>query len=357
LLEVYGTYPSVRGATPDSFVAPILDVARWSESAGMRGLLVFTDNDTMDPWAAAQFLLERTATLVPLVAVQPLYMHPYTAARLVTTLACLYGRRLDLNLVAGGYRPQLRALGCTLDHDQRYARLTEYGRILLDLLGQDAPMTRHTEYFEVHQATLNPPLPAGLTPGVFVAGTSPAAAATARALGAVRLFYPHEPDTYAGTGAPLTGCGIRVGIIARDDSGQAWQLARRRFPASEVVEQMRGLHVPHYDAQWHREIWETSGAAPPVQETYWLHPFRVSREFCPYLVGSHQEVAAVLSRYLELGVGTLILNQARVEDDAFHAMEAIRQAERMAAGSRAGHATQNSLPSGSSITTWSSSPS
>ena len=65
----------------------------------------------------------------------------------------------------------------------------------------------------------------------------------------------------------------------------------------------------------------------------------------------------MLSRYLELGVGTLILNQARVEDDAFHAMEAIRQAERMAAGSAGGHATQNSLPSGSSITTWSSSPS
>ena len=73
MLEVYGTYPSVRGATPDSFVAPILDVARWSESAGMRGLLVFTDNDTMDPWAAAQFLLERTATLVPLVALTLLF--------------------------------------------------------------------------------------------------------------------------------------------------------------------------------------------------------------------------------------------------------------------------------------------
>jgi alkanesulfonate monooxygenase len=56
-------------------------------------LLIFTDNDSMDPWAAAQFLLEHTATLVPLVAVQPLYMHPFTAARKVTTLSSMYGRR------------------------------------------------------------------------------------------------------------------------------------------------------------------------------------------------------------------------------------------------------------------------
>jgi alkanesulfonate monooxygenase len=78
--------------------------------------------------------------------------------------------------------------------------------------------------------------------------------------------------------------------------------------------------------------------------TYWLYPFRVAWEFCPYLVGSHHEVAAVLSRYIELGIDTLILNQARGEDDVFHAMEAVRQAERLA------HPTQNSLPSGSSIT-------
>ena len=62
-------------------------------------------------------------------------------------------------------------------------------------------------------------------------------------------------------------------------------------------------------------------------------------------MGSHQEVAAVLVRYIELGIGTLILSNPRTEDDVFHAMEAVRQAERLA------QPTQNSLPSGSSITT------
>ena len=345
MLEVYGTFPPVRGTTAERFVAPILDVARWTESAGLRGLLIFTDNDSMDPWAAAQFLLEHTATLVPLVAVQPLYMHPFTAARKVTTLSSMYGRRLDLNLVAGSYRPHMRALGCTLDHDQRYARLTDYGQILLGLLDRNAPMTRRTTYFDVEKARLQPPLPAGLAPTVFVAGTSPAAAATARALGATRLFYPEEPHVYAGAGKPLTGCGIRFGIIAREDTGEAWRLAAQRFPASEELEQLRGEHADHFDAQWHREIWQLSAAASAFPATYWLYPFRVAWEFCPYLVGSHHEVAAVLSRYIELGIDTLILNQARGEDDVFHAMEAIRQAERLA------HPTQNSLPSGSSITT------
>ena len=47
-------------------------------------------------------------------------MHPYTAAKMVATLAHLYGRRVYLNLIAGGYRNDLKALGDTAEHDDRY---------------------------------------------------------------------------------------------------------------------------------------------------------------------------------------------------------------------------------------------
>ncbi|GIH19613.1 LLM class flavin-dependent oxidoreductase [Rugosimonospora africana] len=331
VLDVYGTFPLTEANAGEQFTAPILDVARWSEAAGLRGLLVFTDNDSLDPWAAAQFLLERTAGLVPLVAAQPVYMHPYTAARKVSTLASLYGRRVDLNLVTGGYRPHLRALGDELRHDERYARLVEYGEIMAELLATDGPVTRRGAHFEVNAAVMNPPMPAGVRPRVFVAGTSPAAAAAAARLGATRLMYPRSPDEYAGDPSVLAGVGVRVGIIARDTSEAAWAIARRRYPYEPVFEEFREFAVPDFDAQWHDEIWSDSDRREYAPDgAYWLYPFRISREFCPYLVGSHAEVAQLLSRYLAMGSGTLILNEARSEDDVFHAVEAIRQAERIA---------------------------
>jgi alkanesulfonate monooxygenase len=41
---------------------------------------------------------------------------------------------------------------------------------------------------------------------------------------------------------------------------------------------------------------------------YWLGPFQNYRTFCPYLVGSHERVAAELARYMRLGFGTFILD-------------------------------------------------
>lgn len=333
MLPIYGTF-SMPTEYPYDFTRSMGNAVRWAENVGVDGMLIFTDNDSIDPWVAAQFLIERTASLVPLVAVQPLYMHPYTAARMVSTISSLYGRRVDLNLVTGGYRPHLRALGCDLDHDARYARLIEYGQVLDALLGHDGPVDYCGSYYDVRQAILRPAMPAGFPPRLFVAGTSPAAATTAEELGAIRLMYPTRPETYAADPNAMRGTAIRVGIIARATSDEAWELAHTRFPHSPIIEEFREYAVPDFDAQWHGQIWEAS-ERQKRPDTYWLYPFRISREFCPYLVGSYAEVSALLSRYLDLGAPAIILNQARSEEDLAHAVEAIRRAQRLSSATGA----------------------
>lgn len=329
LLEIYSTFPLVRGRTPDDFCRPIATVARQTEAAGLRGLLIFTDNESPDPWLAAQYLLERTAGLVPLVAVQPLYMHPYTAARMVTTLGAMYGRRVDLNLVAGGYVPHLQALGCASGHDERYDRLLEYGEHLAALLGDNPSVTRRGEHYVLDDAVLTPRLPAGVEPRVFVAGVSPAAAAVAKSLGATRLMYPLHPRELGDDRSTFDSHGIRIGIIARDRSEQAWEIAHRRYPHEPDLEEFRALGVDEFDARWHDDIWTASEVRSRPDGAYWLHPFRITNEFCPFLVGDHAEVGEMLAHYLRLGIGTLILNQPREDDDLFHAMTAVRHAERL----------------------------
>src|SRR6185503_6139868 len=105
--------------------------AQWSERAGCQGILVYTDNSLHDPWLVSQAILQCTTAIAPLVAVQPVYLHPFSVAKMVTTFAAHHGRRLCLNMVAGGFKNDLVALDDQTPHDQRYDRIVEYGTIIL----------------------------------------------------------------------------------------------------------------------------------------------------------------------------------------------------------------------------------
>ncbi len=324
MVEVYSTCPSSRRPGAE-FRRRVAEVARWSDSAGLRGLLVFTDNRVIDPWALAQYVIERTRQLVPLVAVQPMYMHPYNAARMVSTIAYLYDRPVDLNLVTGGSRSDFLAVGCLLDHDDRYRRLVEFAQIMMGLLTEPEPVTHHGEHYRLDAATLRPTLPVGLRPRYHIAGSSPACLAAAQTLNVPRLLYPLRVDEYVGE-RPLAGTGIRVGIIARETTEEAWQVARRRYPRDPLGELQTRMAAPDTQPQWWHGLLQAARRQREERETYWLYPFRASGEYCPFLVGSYAEVGEVVSRYLDLGAGTIILNAPWIEEDLHHAMLALQHA-------------------------------
>ena len=133
-LELFATCPQSKDPHPGSYRERVAEVARWSERAGYRGILVYTDNQLVDPWLVAQLVIEATDQLCPLVAVQPIYMHPYTVAKIVSSIGHVYGRRIYLNMVAGGFRNDLLALGDDTPHDERYERAIEYALIVKRLL-------------------------------------------------------------------------------------------------------------------------------------------------------------------------------------------------------------------------------
>src|SRR6266513_1804677 len=110
-VRLYTTCPQTKDVAAEDYSERVAAVARWSEEAGCHGILVYTDNGIADPWLVAQVIIEGTEKLSPLVAVQPVYMTPYAAAKMVATLGYLHGRRVDLNMVAGGFRNDLLSLG------------------------------------------------------------------------------------------------------------------------------------------------------------------------------------------------------------------------------------------------------
>ncbi|MEP3036688.1 MAG: LLM class flavin-dependent oxidoreductase, partial [Pseudoruegeria sp.] len=221
--------PSVR-FEPGTYLNAVRDLARWNEAAGVKGMLIYTDNSLMDPWCVAQVVLESTKDFVPLVAVQPVYMSPYAAACKIASLAFLYQRKVALNMVAGGFKKDLQNLGDDIEHDPRYDRLVEYTLILKALL-QGETVTFSGEYYNVKNLKLDPGLSPDLMPEIYVSGASEACITAAATLEATRFSYTKPPADLAAN-APLPGAGqlgLRFGIIARATAEEAWQIARNRF--------------------------------------------------------------------------------------------------------------------------------
>jgi alkanesulfonate monooxygenase len=305
-VELLTTCPQSKDVERSEYRRRVAEVAQWSERAGCSGILVYTDNGLLDPWLVAEIVLGATERLCPLVAVQPAYMHPYSVAKIVTSIAHLHERRIYLNMVAGGFRNDLLALGDATEHAARYDRLVEYTLIVQKLLAGER-VSFEGRYFTVKNLALTPPLPPALAPRVFVSGSSEAGARAAQLLGATAVKYPKPPheELSATEGAPI---GMRVGVIARDDELSAWSIAHARFPPDRRGRLTHELAMKTSDSRWHEQLSRLGETPPSTANPYWLEPFENYKTFCPYLVGSYDRVADELERYLRLGFGTFILD-------------------------------------------------
>lgn len=317
-LSIFSTCPPSNGIPPGKYLRHVQEIARWSEQAGCEGILVYTDNGLVDPWLVSQIIIESTERLCPLVAVQPAYMHPYSVAKMVASFAFLYGRRLYLNMVAGGFKNDLAALNDQTPHDERYARLVEYTTIIQKLLHAGEPVTFEGRHYRVEKLRMTPPLPPALVPGVFVSGSSEAGMNAARQLAATAIQYPKPAAEYAPADpAEGAGNGIRIGIIARPEEHEAWSVARARFPEDRKGQVTHQLAMRVSDSSWHRQLSEL-GTDSASENPYWLVPFQNYKTFCPYLVGSYERVAGEVGRYVDAGYRTFILDVPASPDEMRH---------------------------------------
>ena len=326
-VHIFTTCPQSKDVGQRDYVRRIIDISQWSEEFNCDGMLIYTDNGLVDPWLIAQIVVENTKRLMPLVAVQPIYMHPYSVAKLAASIAYLHDRRIALNMLAGGFRNDLIALGDTTEHDDRYLRLTEYTQIIRRLLEGDGAIELAGKYYSVKNLKMTPPLPPQLFPEILISGSSTAGMACAEAIGAIAIRYPQPAEFEAAEReAVATGIklGVRVGIIAREDDDEAWRIALERFPADRRGQLAHQLATKVTDSVWHKQLSELGERPLSAGNPYWLSPMQNYKTFCPYLVGSYSRAAAELGRYISLGFRTVILDIPPSRDELAHVMEVFR---------------------------------
>jgi len=330
-LEVFCTCPQSSMVLREKYVDEVKAVARWSEECGCKGILVYTDNSLVDPWLVSQVILQNTNKLCPLVAVQPAYMHPYAVAKMVSSLAHLYERRIYLNMVAGGFTTDLAALNDTTPHDKRYARLIEYTSIIKQLLGNSGPVTFEGEFYTIRNLKITPSLPAPLLPGVFISGSSEAGLLAAKVLGATAVKYPKPAGEYGQANSQeCLDSGVRVGIITRASADEAWRIAHERFPTDKKGQLTHKLAMKVSDSSWHKQLSEVAAQSSIHETPYWLVPFENYKTFCPYLVGDYATVSNELALYVAAGYETFILDIPPNHEELSHTSEVFKQATKKA---------------------------
>jgi alkanesulfonate monooxygenase len=150
-------------------------------------------------------------------------------------------------------------------------------------------------------------------------------------MGAVAVNYS-EPagQRAAGPSTPNGPCGVRVGLIARADEDQAWKVALERFPEDRGGQLTHQVAMKVSDSVWHKRLSEVGARLNGKRDTYWLHPFETYKTFCPYLVGSYQQVAAELARYMAAGYRTYILDIPAAEEEFEHVAAVFQMASQSA---------------------------
>jgi alkanesulfonate monooxygenase len=256
----------------------------------------------------------------------------YWVAKQIATFGHLYGRQVALNMLAGAFVNDLKELGDNTPRDRRYERMTEYPNIIMNLLHDKPSLNHQGEFYEVHGVKMKPPLSRHLLPPVLMSGSSDAGMLAAQELGAVAVRYPKPVSHYEEHPLePGIRFGMRLGIIARENKGQAWSIAHQRFPVDHKGQLTHQLAMKTSDSVWHQELSKMKPEELVDGYPYWLMPFQNYKTFCPYLAGTYWEVAEIVARYIGLGFKTIITDIPPDKDELFHEKIAFELALHMSA--------------------------
>ncbi|MFF9203905.1 LLM class flavin-dependent oxidoreductase [Streptomyces sp. NPDC014986] len=315
----HGTPVTAAGADRPPNIGYLTQIARAAEQLGFTGALTPTGAWCEDAWLTTAMVSQHTERLKFLVAFRPGFVSPTLAAQMASTFQRQTCGRLLLNVVTGGESREQRAYGDFLDKDARYARTDEFLQVVR-ALWDGGTVDLEGEHLRVEDARLAR-VP-DLLPEIYFGGSSPAAGEVAARHADVYLTWGEPPAAVAGkiawirTLAEKEGrnvrFGIRLHVITRDTSEQAWAEAQRLldgFTPETVAAVQAGLARSESEGQ--RRMLALHGGGRDGLEIHpnlWAGIGLVRGGAGTALVGSHTEVAERVAEYHRLGIDEFVLS-------------------------------------------------
>jgi alkanesulfonate monooxygenase len=302
-------------------------IATAAEEFGFTGALTPTGAWCEDAWLTTAMLARESERLAFLIAFRPGLISPTLAAQMAATFATHAPGRLLLNVVTGGEAHEQRAYGDHLSKDDRYARCNEFLSVVRRLWAGET-VTHHGAHLDIDAAHL-PTLPDPVPP-LYFGGSSPAAGPVAAEHADVYLTWGEPVEAVAEKIAWIRKLalergrtmrfGIRLHVITRDTSDEAWRQAGQLMDAlgEDVVSaaqaglarsestgqaRMRALHEQsRRDGNWR------DPRSLEVAPNLWAGVGLVRGGAGTALVGSHADVADRMAEYAAAGIDEFVLS-------------------------------------------------
>jgi alkanesulfonate monooxygenase len=328
---VRGSRAGAGQRAPD--LAYLAQIAVAAEHLGFVGALTPTSSWCEDAWIVTAALTQHTERFRFLVAFRPGLLSPTLAAQMAATYQRLSGNRLLLNVVVGGDDAEQRRFGDHVGKDARYARADEFLTIVRDL-ADGGPVDHDGEHLSVTDARLVPPEE---PPRIYLGGSSGPALDVAARHADVYLTWGEPPDQVAGkidqvrARAERRGrdvrFGIRLHVITRDTSAEAWAEAQRLLDGLDPARIAAAQQVQRASqSEGQRRMAALHGGRTDSLEVYpnvWAGVGLVRGGAGTALVGSHEEVADRIAEYHALGIDELILSGYPHLEEAYRVGEGV----------------------------------
>jgi len=316
----HGLATGTAGSIRPTSIAYLGQIARSAEQLGFVGALTPTGAWCQDAWLATAMLTEVTDRLKFLVAFRPGLVSPTLSAQMASTFQLYSKGRLLLNVVVGGESSEQRAYGDFLSKESRYERASEFLEIVTRLWrGETVDLDGvHQQVEGARLAGLPEPIPP-----LYFGGSSAAAGPVAARYSDVYLTWGEPPDAVSkklnwirelalAEGRGNLRFGIRLHVICRDTSEEAWKQAHRLIENvnPETISAVQdGLARSESEGQ--KRMLNLHGGNTDnleVSPNLWAGVGLVRGGAGTALVGNHSEVADRIEEYARLGIDEFILS-------------------------------------------------
>lgn len=325
-----GTPIGGRAVTPDY----LKQLAGAIDSLGFAGALLPTGRSCEDAWIVASSLIHVTKRMKFLVAIRPGLSTPGLAARMAATFDRLSQGRLLINVVTGGDPVELAGDGLHLDHDARYDLTDEFLSIWREVMAGEVA-NYEGEYLNVKGGKLLFPPVQSPYPPLYFGGSSPAAKRIAAKHVDLYLTWGEPPDQVAEKIAEVRQLaaeqgrtirfGIRLHVIVRETTAEAWDAAHRliRHLDDETIAAAQAA-LSRTDSEGQRRMMQLhngSRESLEISPNLWAGVGLVRGGAGTALVGDPDTVAARMLEYADLGIDTFILSGYPHLEEAYRVAE------------------------------------
>jgi alkanesulfonate monooxygenase len=320
------------------YIDYIAEIAHAAEISGFQGGLIPSFPMTDEPWAVSSVLARETRTFRFMIAFQPGFLNPVTAARMTASLQRASGGRALFNIITGGGGPSQLWWGDSAGHDDRYGRTTEFLDVLRGVW-DGGPFSYDGRFYQVENGGLPHPLSDADFPEIYFSGSSDAALASAarhadyyltwlEPFEQIRQKFERVKERTQALGRRIK-CAIRVDIVARPTEEEAWAEIRRGFDSlgREALENyLKSDGGDSVGAARQRDTRPTtlnSYRDLIIEPNVWSGFSLLRGGQTMGIVGSYEQVAERLDQLVQLGADAFILASTPHLEEAYRVGEEV----------------------------------